>query len=180
MSFAGTRIPSKTMATSERQVSGSDDSRRTVIIVVAVIAAIGIAALFYLLMRASGGGTVEPTLEGAIRAGSPEFTQNQSKIVLDKPEAYESKRALGDIVMNLQTTVHNFTGRTLSGLEIKGIVVDHQGKPVNQKAVIVIPTPRQADLENNRSMSVRVMLEGMTDRDDRANIQMEVTAFKFK
>jgi hypothetical protein len=167
------------MATPERQVPDADDSRRTIIIVVAVIAAIGIAALFYLLMRASGGGTVEPTLEGAIRPGSPEFQQYASKIVVDKPEAYESKRALGDIVMNLQTIVHNFSGRTLSGLEIKGVVVDHQGKPVNQRAVVVIPT-RQPELENNRSMSVRVMLEGMTDKDDRANIQMEVTGFKFK
>ena len=167
------------MATSERQLPDPDDSRRTVIIVVAVIAAIAIATLFYFLMRASGGGGVEPTLEGAIRAGLPEFAQYQAKIVLDKPDAYESKRALGDIVMNLQTTVHNFTGRTLSGLEIKGVVVDHQGKPVNQRAVVVIPA-RQAELENNRSMAVQVMLEGMTDKDDRANIQMEVTAFKFK
>lgn len=167
------------MVTQERQIPDPDDSRRTVIIVVAVIAAIAIATLFYFLMRASGGGTVEPTLEGAIRAGSPEFAQYQGKIVLDKPDAYESKRALGDVVMNLQTIVHNFTGRTLIGLEIKGIVVDHQGKPVNQRAVVVIPT-RQPELENNRSMSVRVMLEGMTDKDDRANIQMEVTAFKFK
>ena len=167
------------MATPERQVPDSDDSRRTVIIVVAVIAAIGIAALFYLLMRASGGGTVEPTLEGAIRAGSPEFEQYASKIVVDRPEAYESKRALGDIVMNLQSIVHNFSGRTLTGLEIKGVVVDHQGKPVNQRAIVVIPT-KQAELENNRSMAVRVMLEGMTDKDDRANIQMEVPGFKFK
>ena len=168
------------MIPSERlNTEPDDDSRRKVIIVVAVIAAVAIAGLFYLLMRASGGGTVEPVLEAAIRPGSPEFAQNQPKIVLDKPEAYESKRALGDIVMNLQTIVHNFTGRTLSGLEIKGVVVDHQGKPVNQRAVVVIPT-RQAELENNRSMAVRVMLEGMTDKDDRANIQMEVTAFKFK
>jgi hypothetical protein len=167
------------MATPERLNSEPDDSRRKLIIIVAVIAAVAIAALFYTLMRATGGGTVEPTLEGAIRSGSPEFAQFQSKIVLDKPEAYESKRALGDIVMNLQSVVHNFTGRTLSGLEIKGVVVDHQGKPVNQRAVVVIPT-RQAELENNRGMAVRVMLEGMTDKDDRANIQMEVTAFKFK
>src|SRR4029078_316274 len=107
------------MGTPERQVPDPDDSRRTIIIVVAVIAAIGIASLFYLLMRASGGGTVEPTLEGAIRAGSPEFEQFASKIVVDKPEAYESKRALGDIVMNLQTIRHNFSGRTLSGLASK-------------------------------------------------------------
>jgi len=167
------------MSTSERQVSEPDDSRRTTIIVVAVIAAIAIATLFYFLMKASGGGAVEPTLEGAIREGSPEFAQYQSKIILDPPEAYESKRALGDIVMNLQTIVHNFSGRTLTGLEIRGIVVDHQGKAVNQRAVVVIPT-RQADLENNRSMAVRVMLEGMTEKDDRANIKMEVSAFKFK
>ena len=167
------------MATPERQIPDSDDSRRTIIIVVAVVAAVGIAALFYLLMRASGGGTVDAKLEGAIRAGSPEFQQFAAKIVLDKPEAYESKRALGDIVMNLQTIVHNFSGRTLSGLEIKGIVVDHQGKPVNQRAVVVIPT-RQPELENNRSMSVQVMLEGMTDKEDRANIRMEVSAFTFK
>ncbi|HLO01367.1 MAG TPA: hypothetical protein VK208_23105 [Pyrinomonadaceae bacterium] len=167
------------MATPERQTSETDDSRRTIIIVVAVIAAVAIATLFYVLMRASGGGTVEPALEGAIRAGSTEFEQYASKIVLDAPEAYESKRALGDIVMNLQTIAHNFTGKTLSGLEIRGIVVDHQGKAVSQRSVVVIPT-RQAELENNRSMAVRVMLEGMTDKDDRANIKMEVTAFKFK
>lgn len=167
------------MANSEPQISDTDDSRRKVIIVVAIVAAIAIATLFYFLMRATGGGTVEPTLEGAIRAGSPEFTQYASKIVVDKPEAYESKRALGDIVMNLQSTVHNFTGRTLSGLEINGMVVDHQGKAVNQHAVVVIPT-REPELENNRAVSVRVMLEGMTDKDDRADIKMEVTAFKFK
>jgi len=167
------------MVTPERQTSDSDDSRRTVIIIVAVIAAVAIASLFYVLMRASGGGSVEPTLEGALRPGSAEFEQYASKIVLDKPEAYESKRALGDIVMNLQTIVHNFSGRTLTGLEIKGIVVDHQGKPVNQHAVVVVPT-RQPELENNRSMAVRVMLEGMTDKDDRANIRMEISAIKFK
>jgi hypothetical protein len=167
------------MASSETQFPEPEESRRKVIIVVAVIAAIAIATLFYFLMRATGGGAVEPTLEGAIRSDSPELSQYASKIVVDKPEAYESKRALGDIVMNLQTTVHNFTGRTLTGLEVKGLVVDHQGKSVNERAVVVIPT-REPELENNRAVSVRVMLEGMTDKDDRADIRMEVTAFKFK
>ncbi|HEX9421876.1 MAG TPA: hypothetical protein VF899_01440 [Pyrinomonadaceae bacterium] len=168
------------MATPERQVSETDDSQRKIIIIVAVIAAVAIAALFYFLMRATGGGSVEPTLEGAIRAGSPEFAANQPKIVLDPAEAYESKRALGDIVMNLQTTVRNFTGRTLNGLEIKGTVVDHQGQPVKEHTVLVLPKNQQTELEPNRTMPVQVRLEGMTDRDDRANIKMEVTGFKFK
>jgi len=168
------------MATPDRQVPEADDSQRRIIIIVAVIAAVAIAALFYFLMRATGGGSVEPTLEGAIRAGSPEFASNQPKIVLDPPEAYESKRALGDIVMNLQTIARNFTGRTLSGLEIKGMVVDHQGKPVKEHSVVVLPNNQQTELDPNRTMSVQVRLEGMTDKDDRANIKMEVTGFKFK
>lgn len=167
------------MATSDRQLPETDDSRRKVIIIVAVIAALAIGGLFYFLMRASSGITVEPTLEGAIRPGSPEFAAYASKIFVEAPEADEAKRALGDLVMNLQTTVRNFTGRTLNGLEMRGTVVDHQGKQVRQQTVVVIPT-RKPELEPNHSMAVRIRLEGMTDADDRANIKMEVTGFKFK
>ena len=167
------------MSTQEQQFPDEDSSRRKVIIVVAIVAAIIIAVFFYVLMRASSSVRVDPTLEGAIRAGSPEFAQYQSKIAVDEPEATEAKRALGDIVMNIQTNVRNFTGRTLAGLEVKGMVVDHQGKPVNQKTVVVIPTT-QPELENNRTIGVRIMLEGMTDQDDRANIKVEVTGFILK
>jgi len=169
------------MTTAERQFSGpDDDSRRKLIIIVAIIAAIVIAVVFYFLMRASGGGRPEPTLANAIRAGSPQFAEFAPKIVLDEPDADQSDRALGDIVMNLQTTARNFTGRTLNGLEIKAAVVDHQGQPVKQRVVVVMPTERQAELEPNRTMTVGVRLEGMTDKDDRANIKMEVTGFTFK
>lgn len=168
------------MVTPERQISETDGSRRNVIIIVAVVAAIMIAVLFYFLMRASTTVPVDPTLEGAIRPGAPEWAEYQSKIHLDAPEATEAKRALGDIVMNLQTTVRNFTGRTLSGLEIKGFVVNRQGQPVRERTVVVIPSAQQPELEPNRTMFVQIQLVGMTDADERANIKMEVTGFKFK
>jgi flagellar basal body-associated protein FliL len=168
------------MSTTERQISDDDGSRRKVIIIVAVVAAIILATLFYFLMRASSGVRVDSTLEGAIRAGSPEFAENQPKIVLDAPEATEAKRALGDIVMNLQTVARNFTGRTLSGLEVKGSVVDHQGKPVRERTMVVVPTSQNPELEPNRTMLIRIPIEGMTEADDRANIKMEVTGFKFR
>lgn len=168
------------MSTLEKHTpDGDDDSRRKVIIIVAIVAAIAIAVFFYFLMRASSGVRVDPTLAGAIRVGSPEFAQYQSKIVLDEPEATQANRALGDIVMNISTNVRNFTGRTLTGLELKAMVVDHQGQPVNQKTAVVIPVI-QPELEPNRTMIVQILLEGMTDKDDRANIKMEVTGFKFK
>ena len=167
------------MSTSDRQLPESD-SRRQVVIIVAVIAALVIGGLFYFLMRASSRITVEPTLEGAVRPGSPEFAEFAPKIFVEAPEADEAKLALGGIVMNLQTTVRNFTGRTLTGLEMRGMVVDHQGKPVREKTLVVLPTTGQRELEPNRAMVARIRLEGMTDSDDRANIKMDVTGFKFK
>jgi hypothetical protein len=167
------------MAVPDRRIEASE-SNRTLIIVIAVVAAVVIAGLFYGLMRLGGTGTTaEPTLQGAIRAGSPQFEEYKSKIILDDPEATEAKRALGDIVMTLQTTVRNLTGKTVNGLEIRAAVVDYQGQPVKQRTVVVIPA-RQPELPPNKTMQVPVMLEGMSDADARANIKMEVTAFKFK
>lgn len=167
------------MAVPDRRIEAGE-SNRTLIIVVAIVAAVLIAFLFYVLMRAGGrGGTGEPTLQGAIRAGSPQFDEYKSKIFLDEPEATEAKRALGDTVMTLQTTVRNVTGKTLNGLEIRAAVVDYESQPVKERTVVVIPT-RQPELAPNKTMQVRVMLEGMSDADARANIKMEVTGFRFK
>lgn len=169
-----------TMAVPDRRIETSE-STRTIIIVVAVIAAVAIAGLFYGLMRFAGGGrtTGEAGLQGAFRAGSPLFEANKANIVLDEPEATEAKRALGDIVMSLQTTVRNLTGKTLTGLEIHAAVVDYQNKPVKERTVVVVPT-RQPELLPNKTMQVTVLLDGMSDSDARANIKMDVTGFKFK
>ena len=168
-----------TMATADKRIEGSE-SNRTLIIAVAVVAAVLIAGVFYVLMRVSSRGpSVDTGLQGAIRAGSPQFEEYKAKIVLDDPEATEAKRALGDIVMSLQTTVRNLSGKTLTGLEVRAAVVDYEGKPVKERNVVVIPT-RQPELAPNKTMQVAVALDGMKDTDARANIKMEVTAFKFK
>ena len=167
------------MAAPERRAETSE-TNRTLIIVVAIAAAVVIAVFFYVLMRASSGsGSGEPTLQGAIREGSPQFEEYKGKIYLEEPEATEAKRALGDIVMTLTTTARNLTGKTLTGLEIRAAVVDYEGKPVKQRTVIIIPT-RQAELLPNKPLQVNVVLDGMKDTDARANIKMEVAAFKFK
>jgi len=176
--FSVSTIPHN-MTTYEKHEKPAD-SRSTMIIIVAVGAAIVIALFFYILMRSTRSTPgAEPTLQGAIRPGSAEFDLHGPNIKLDDPEAEEAKRALGDIVMSLHTTVRNVTGKTLNGLEIRAAVVDHQGKAVKERTVVVIPI-RQAELEPNKTMKVQVMLEGMSDTDDRANIKMEVTGFKLK
>jgi hypothetical protein len=168
------------MPSIDKRVEAPDESNRTLIIIVAVSAAVLIAILFYLLMRAgSGSAGGPPVLEGAVRSGSAEWQQHKDRIVVDSVEADEAKRALGDTVMTLRGTVRNFTGRVLNGLEIRAAVVDHQNKAVKERTVIVIPT-KQSELAPNRTLAVQVMLEGFKDTDDRANIKMEVTGFRFK
>ena len=157
-----------------------EQSSRAIIIAVAVVAAILIGGVFYVLMRKSMRNSPPLRLDNAIRAGSPDFEKYKKLIALDDPEADESPRALGDIVMTLHTTARNFTGRTIIGLEVHAAVVDHQNQPVKERTVVVIPLPDREELEPNKTMFVGVRLEGMTESDDRANIKMEVTAFRFK
>jgi len=157
-----------------------DKSPRTIIIVVAVVAAILIGGVFYLLMRKSMRDAPPTRLDNAIRAGSPDFEKYKKLIALDDPEADESPRALGDIVMTMHTTARNFTGRTITGLEVRAAVVDHQNQPVKERTVVVIPMPDRDQLEPTKTMFVGVRLEGMTESDDRANIKMEVTGFRLK
>jgi hypothetical protein len=168
------------MVASERDIA-DQDSRRNIVIVVAIVAAIAIAGLFYLLMRAGKSAGGPPTrLADAVRPGSPEWDKYVKLIALDAPEADEAGRALGDIVMTLHTTVHNFTGRPITGLEITAAVVDHQGKGVRERHVVVVPTLEQTELGPNKMLPVNVMLDGMTETTDRANIKMEVTGFRLK
>lgn len=168
------------MAAPDRRVEASE-SNRTLIIGVAVVAAIVIAAVFYVLMRVSNSGNATAdSLQGAIRAGSPQFEEYKSKIILDDPEAQEAKRALGDVWMGLSTVARNLTGKTLNGLEIRAAVVDYEGKPVKERTVVVIPTRQNPELAPSKTMPVSVALDGMKDTDARANIKMEVVGFRFK
>jgi hypothetical protein len=167
------------MVASERDIS-DQTSRRNIVIVVAIVAAIAIAGLFYLLMRAGKNSGGPPTRLGdATRPGSPDWDKYSRLIVLDEPEADEAGRALGDIVMTLHTTVRNFTGRPITGLEIRTAVVDHQGNAVRERYVVVVPA-REPELAPNKTLPVNVVLDGMTETTDRANIKMEVTGFKLK
>jgi hypothetical protein len=170
------------MSTTPQNIAEAESSRRTVFIIIGIVSLLLIGGLVYLMTRPEkGGGAAQQRLEGegVLRAGAPEFEKARSGIVLDKPEATEATRAIGDIVMTLTTTVRNFTGRTINGLEMYAAVVDSQGKPVKERTVIIIPV-RQPELEPNKTMEVPVMLEGMKKTDDRADIKMEVTAVKFK
>jgi hypothetical protein len=128
---------------------------------------------------AACGGAQQSSAPQLTRAGGADFEKNRALIKIDDIEATESARAVGDIVMTFFGTVRNFTGRTLSGLEIRVAVVDLEGKPVKERTLMVIPN-QKTELDNNQTMKVQALLEGISKNATRANLKMEVTGYSFK
>lgn len=164
----------------------AEASRRKIFIIAAIVSALLIAALVFWATR-SGTNNVagqQPQLEGAIRVDSPEFAQLREKIIVEPEpdEATQSTRPVGDIVMTLRPKVRNFTGRTITGLELLATVVDLDNNPVRQRTRIAIPDAEtgQSELEHNKVLVVPIRMEGFKKEDVRANIRVEVTGVRFK
>ena len=128
--------------------------------------------------RPLGNPAVEPRLEGALRPGMPEFEQYREKIVVERLTATEAPRALNDLAVEMNASVRNTTDRTLSGLELRGAILDAQRRPVGERMVVVVPM-RQTALEPGESISVRIPLEGISPETERAGLLMEVTGLRF-
>jgi hypothetical protein len=118
-------------------------------------------------------------LEGAVREGTPEFEALTKRIVIqtDENNTMQSPTGMGTITMFIAGKIRNFTGKTLTGLEIKVTVVDQLEKPVKEKTLTVVPNQMER-FETNQTMPVRVMIEGFSKDDDRAMIRWKVTAIK--
>ena len=163
------------------------EKKATIYVTAAIVllSAMLIGGFLYIRRQPINDPKINPVkLENAIRADSPEWKQYIEKIILDPPEAVESKRTIGDIWMQLQTTVRNFTGRTITGLEMKGTVVDLQGKTVKDRTLVIIPgylnNEQITELDNNKTLRVPISMDGFKNLDVRANIKMEVTAFRLQ
>jgi hypothetical protein len=183
------------------QQTEAGKTRRIVFITAGVIAALLIAGLVIYLYKKSQAikensantsantpAVWDQKLEGALRAGSPDFEKYRNLIKLDEPEAEYSDTYASGLQMILATTVRNFTGRTINGLEMKGTVTDLNGKTIKERTMIVIPSPSGSfdELENNGTARVPIPIPGFQGQDasnidsGQAKIKMEITAFKFK
>ena len=168
------------MATTKESIEAADATRRKVFIVVGLATALLVALMVFWATRERprNDRDAQPRLQNALRAGAPEFEQLRSRVVVDfvpDDDATESPRPLGDIVMEMRPKVRNFTGRTITGLELQATVVDLENRPLQTKTVIAVPRAEQAELEPNKVLTVPIRMEGFKKTDVRANIRVEVT-----
>ena len=168
----------------------ADRSRRTIFVIAGLVALLLIGGLIgYLKTRPEpqpAGATADQKLEGGLRAGSADFDKYRDLIKLDEPVADYADSVAGDIQMNMATTIRNFTGRTISGLEMRGAVLDFEGKPIKERTKVVIPSGSLTELENNGTAKAPIAIPGFRGDDKsrvesgQAVIKMEVTAIQFK
>jgi len=169
------------MVTPKQEIEAGAATRRKVFIAVGLLTALLVAGMIYWALRphTPNNSNVQPRLAGALRAGSPQFEQLRQNIKVEfipDDDAYEAARPLGDIVMELHPKVRNFTGHTITGLELQATVVDLENKPV-QTRTFVFPHPPQTEftLENNKVLEPVLVLEGFKKSDLRANVRINVT-----
>ncbi|MET0626063.1 MAG: hypothetical protein ABW250_24225 [Pyrinomonadaceae bacterium] len=131
-----------------------------------------------LTLSKSYARTVErPQLAGAQRPGMPEFERLREKIIVEQLTAADASRPPDDFAVEMNATVRNTTDRTLSGLEMKGRIVDERRSVVRERSVVVIPS-RQTVLEPGEAIRVRILLDDLRPDDARPGMLMEVTAIR--
>ena len=145
----------------------------TSVIVLVTAGIIGLAAA-----RPSQGRALEQRLEGAIRRESPGFDELSGLLVVEQLVAAEAPWPLSEQAVEITGTVRNATGRTVTGLELRGLILDELSTPLRERTVVVVPV-RQAALEPGEAINVSILLEGVSPEAERAAHLMEVTGVRF-
>lgn len=151
-----------------------------IFIVAFIVAAIAIGGAVWLIsLKPSMQEQVDQSMDGAFRAGSPEFDALTKKIVIqtDEDRTIQSPIGLGTIVMSIGGQIKNISGKTVTGLEINVAVIDTFGKTIKDKTLIVVPN-QYTKLKTNEVADITVRIDGFDPKDDRANIRWKVTAIK--
>lgn len=120
----------------------------------------------------------EPMLERALRPGQSEFEQFRSQILIERLVGNEKVHPFNNLAVEVTATLQNKTGRTITGLELRGAIVDAQHATLRERTVVVIPA-RQIVLEPDEAINVRILLESIDKDSNRAQMVLEVTGMRF-
>jgi len=146
--------------------------------IITTIIALVAASLHYVAMTQPVNSYSGPRLTSALRLGAPEFEQVREQIEIAQLLGTEQLQPFNTLAVDLTATVRNNTGRTISGLEMRGAIVDAQNSTVRERTVMVIPA-RQTALEPGEAIGVRVLLESINKDSERADMVLEVTGVRF-
>ena len=121
---------------------------------------------------------LESRLERAVRQESPGFERFSGQLVVERLVASQARRPPGDAALEINATVRNATGRTVTGLELRGVLLDAESSPLRERTVVVIPA-RQSALEPGEAINLSILLEGVRPEVGGYVPLLEVTGVRF-
>lgn len=147
------------------------------IMIVGVLLAGGLIAYFALQPTLP---PQEVRLENAFREGQPEFDYFKQRIVVAENRDFttEATSLAGGIQMQMRGVVRNFSEKSLTGLEVVATVVDQKGNPIREKKAIIVPSPQAQSVGTNKTAPFLVIIDGFSEKDDRANFSFKVTGIR--
>ncbi len=150
-----------------------------VFIVALLVGIVAIGAVIALLsLKPSMEDQTTAILDGALREGSPQFTEiNKDIIISTDDRTVESPTGMGTISMYINGKIRNKGTRTISALEVNVSVVTLQNVVLRERRILVVPV-QQPSLGPDQTIPITLTLDGFTAADDRANIRWKVTAIK--
>lgn len=120
-----------------------------------------------------------PRFEWTLQPGQADFDQERQQVTIEQLMGSEKLHPFNNLVVELTAVVRNQSGRTITGLEMRGAILDPANSTLRERTVAVIPV-QQTVLEINEAINVRILLEGI-DRDaHRARTELEVTGITFE
>ena len=147
-------------------------------VVITALLAIFTAGLYYAVMTQSDVSSyAEPRLEGAMRPGQPQFEEFRRQIAIEQLVGTEKVHPFDTLAVAMTATVRNHTGRNISGLELRGALLDSKSSSVRERTVVIIPR-QQKLLESGEGINTRILLDGIDKDSDRAHLVLEVTAIR--
>ena len=147
--------------------------------IVSAVIALVVAGMHYLAMNQRNFNSF-PAQQPAwtLKTGQAEFEQHRKDIVVSQIEGREQLHPFNNLSVELTAVVTNRTNRVISGLEMRGAILDTKNSIVQQRTVVIIPG-QQKLLEVDESITVRVLLKRMEKNSDRAQTALEVTGIRF-
>lgn len=145
----------------------------TGVIVLATAAIVSLAAT-----RPYRGPVSEQRLGDAIRHQTPGFELFGGQLLVEQLAASEAPRPPNEAAVEVMGTVRNTTGLTVTGLEVRGAILDAQSAPLRERTVVVVPT-KQTALEPGEAINVSILLEGVGLEAGHSVPQIEVTGVRF-
>jgi hypothetical protein len=147
--------------------------------VITALLAIFAAGLYYAVMTQSDVGShSDLRIEGALQPGQPNFEELRRRIAIEELMGVEKVHPFDYIAVAMTATVRNNTGRNISGLELRGAILDRNNSSVRERTVVIIPG-QQKLLESGEGINTRILLDGIDKDSDRAQLVLEVTAIRF-